>query len=386
MKKIFSFIVIIILASCSPSYDTGNADLDLKLKELDELKSELKRINQEISTKEAEIIALDPSRAIKPKLIATETIAPEGFSHYINLQGMVNSTNTSYVAPRNGAGGYVKKLHVKEGNAVKKGQLLLELDDQVLKQNIQTLQVQLNLAQDVYDRTKSLWDEGIGTEVQMLSSKTNVETLQSQIKQLQEQINTFKVYADQSGIADVVNIKVGELFTGMTAMGPQIQIVNNSELSVIVDVPENYVSQISQGDKVLVEIPALYKSINSTITRLSQSINVSSRSYTAEIKIPTTKDMKPNMVAYVKILNHSNSKAIVVPVNIVQNDNKGKFVFVMKSEGDKSIASKKEVTLGDIYEDNIEILSGLEPGDIIITQGYQSLYEGQIVTNDSKNI
>ena len=206
-----------------------------------------------------------------------------------------------------------------------------------------------------------------------------METLENQIKTQEEQLKTYWVYADQNGIADIVNIKVGEMFTGMSALGPQIQIVNNSDLSVNVDIPENYTGQIQKGAQVIVEVPALNKSIKSTIFRLSNSINVSSRGYTAEIKIPSIENIKPNMAAYVKILNHTNSKAIVVPINIVQSDDNGKFVFVMKKEGDNFVASRKPVQLGQLYGDSIEILSGLVPGDEIITVGYQGLYEGQLI-------
>ena len=159
--------------------------------------------------------------------------SPEGFEAYINLQGEVTSENISYVAPRNGVGGYVKELYIKEGQAVKKGQLILKLDDQILRQSIEATKTQLAFAEDLYNRTKTLWDQKIGTEVQLLSAKNNVDGLKNQISIQEEQLKTYLVYADQSGIAEVVNIKTGELFAGMGPFGPQIQIVNNNDLSII---------------------------------------------------------------------------------------------------------------------------------------------------------
>jgi len=84
----------------------------------------------------------------------------------------------------------------------------------------------------------------IGTEVQLLSAKNNVDALEKQLSVQQEQIKTYLVYADQSGIAEIVNIKVGELFSGVSVAGPQIQIINNNSMNVSVDVPENYISKI----------------------------------------------------------------------------------------------------------------------------------------------
>jgi membrane fusion protein, multidrug efflux system len=378
--KINLLILALILFSCKK--EVPNNTLEAKLAQLTALKEKQSQLMTEIAKVESELVKLDSTRAIKPKLVSTIQISTEGFEHFINLQGAVKSENISYVAPRNGMGGYVKNIYIKQGQNVKKGQLVLKLDDQVLRQGIEATKTQLAFAQNVYNKTKSLWDQNIGTEVQLLSAKNNVDALQSQIAVQEEQLKTYNVYADQSGIADVVNIKPGELFTGATVAGPQIQIVNNSELKVSVDVPENYASKVKQGAKVVVEIPSMGKTFNTTINRISQSINVGSRGFTAECNIPGGLGLKPNMGASIKILNHSNSKAIVVPVNIIQSDEKSKYVYVLKDGANgKKIAHKVNVTIGEIYGDEIEILTGITSGDKLVTQGYQNLYEGQIISD-----
>ena len=384
MNAKFSVLIIILaLMSCGsePEQTTG---IDAKLKELETLKTEMAALSAKIKTTEDEIIKMDPSRGIKPKLVSTATLTPEGFNHYIDLQGVVSSKNISYVAPRNGMGGYVKQLYIKAGQNVKKGQLIMKLDDQVLRQSIESIKTQLGLAKNIYDRTKNLWDQNIGTEVQLLTAKNNVEALENQIKTQEEQLKSFLVYADQNGVADIVNIRVGELFTGMGATGPQIQIVNNANLSINIEIPENYTGIIKQGAKVVVEIPAISKTFETRIDRIAQSINAASRGFTAECSIPNSAGLKPNMSAYTKILNHSNSKAMVIPVNIIQTDEKGKYIYAMQEKDGKKIAVKKPVTIGQLYDDNIEILSGLVSGDQIITQGHQNLYEGQFIEDSQK--
>jgi len=384
MNAKFSVLIIILaLMSCGsePEQTTG---IDAKLKELEALKTEMATLSAKIKTTEDEIIKMDPSRGIKPKLVSTATLTPEGFNHYIDLQGVISSKNISYVAPRNGMGGYVKQLYIKAGQNVKKGQLIMKLDDQVLRQSIESIKTQLGLAKNIYDRTKNLWDQNIGTEVQLLSAKNNVETLENQIKTQEEQLNTYLVYADQNGVADIVNIRVGELFTGMGVTGPQIQIVNNTNLSINIEIPENYTGIIKQGAKVLVEIPAIAKKFETRIDRIAQSINAASRGFTAECSIPSSAGLKPNMSAYTRILNHSNAKAMVIPVNIIQTDEKGKYIYAMQVKDGKKIAVKKAVTIGQLYDDNIEILSGLVAGDQIITQGHQNLYEGQLIEDSQK--
>ena len=386
MKYFIPLFFIFFLIACGqkPQNEAANASvIEAKLKTLADLKNQQADLLKKINATEAELIKLDPTRAIKPKLVSTSLLTTEGFQHFINLQGSVKSENISYVAPRNGMGGYVKNLYIKEGQMVKKGQMILKLDDQVMRQGIEATKTQLAFAKNLYERTKALWEQKIGTEVQLLSAKNNVEALENQIAVQEEQLKTFVVYADQSGIADIVNIKVGELFSGMSIAGPQIQIVNNNDLSVKVDIPENYASKIKQGAQVVIEIPAVGKSFNTTITRISQSVNTSSRGFTAECRIPVTANVKPNMAASVKILNHTNSKAIVIPINIVQSDEKGKYVYLVKDgQNGKKITHKKNVVLGELYGEDIEILSGLTAGDKLIIQGYQNLYEGQVVQDN----
>jgi len=385
MNRFFIFYIILVYAACTPNEEKIQAkkseELIAKQTELTTLKEQLADINSKIVVLQSEIEVLDPESAIKPKLVSTEELTTEGFNQYLNLQGIVKSDNISYIAPRNGMGGYVKQLYIKEGQSVKKGQLVLKLDDKVLRESIEATKNQLSFATNVYNKTKALWDQKIGTEVQLLSAKNNVESLEKQISVQEEQLKTYLVYADQSGIAEIVNIKVGELFSGVSVAGPQIQIINNNSMNVSVDVPENYISKIKTGAKVVVEIPSAGQTFNTTISLISQSINPSTRGFKAECKIPSGINLKPNMAAIAKILNHSTSKAIVIPINNVQSDEKGKYVFVMgKNEKGKTIAQRKTVIMGALYGEKVEILSGLSTGDLLVTKGYQNLYEGQLIS------
>lgn len=276
-------------------------------------------------------------------------------------------------------GGQVKAVYVKKGDAVRKGQLLLKLDDAILQQNLKQLQNQLDFAKNIFQRQKNLWDQGIGTEVQFLTAKNNVESLEKQMDVLKEQMSTSNVYAEVSGIADEVNIRVGEMFQGVTAAGPQIKIVNTSRLKAVVDIPENYLARVARGSKVVVNIPDLPLVVNGEIGLISQSINASSRGFTAEIKLPSNNKLKPNQIAQVKIQDYAASQIIAVPVNMVQSDEKGKYVYVMEKNGEKLIARRKTIITGESYEGSIEVKSGLVAGEQLVTEGYQTLYEGQLV-------
>jgi len=176
---------------------------------------------------------------------------------------------------------------------------------------------------------------------------------------------------------DQVNVKVGELFTGVNQLGYQIRVVDNSTLKAIVEVPENYMNRIKAGDQVIVAIPDMQKQYTSTIRRTSQVINPNTRTFTIEATIPGG-EVRPNSVAAIKIKDFAAPTSIVIPLNLIQTDDKGKYVYVAEQTGKgKMTAVKKMITMGETYGDKAQIQSGLDANMILITEGYQSLYNGQ---------
>jgi RND family efflux transporter MFP subunit len=377
MKQFLLICTLFLIAACSGTKEE-NKDLAGKKAELEKLTKERDAIAAKITTLEADIQKMSGGTvAEKSKLVEVTELLNQDFAHYIELQGKITTENVSYVTPR-GMGGQVKSIYVKEGDNVKKGQLLLKLEDGIIQQNIKQVESQLSFAKNIFSRQENLWKEGIGTEVQYLSAKNNVESLEKQIDLIKEQLSTTSVYAQVSGIVEDVSIRVGETFMGSPMAG--ITIVNPSSMKAVVDVPENYVSKIRKGMPVVVVVPDLNQSFNSSISLVSEIINVTSRSFVAESKVSGNKDLKPNQIAVVKILDHEAKNAIVIPVETVQSDEKGKYVYVAVLEGNKTVARKRTVSIGEFYDELIEVNSGLAKGDKLITKGYQGLYDGQLIS------
>lgn len=392
--KTFGWIVAasFFLASCVDSKKEGNAAINDKKAQLEKLKSDKTKNEEQIAKLQAELLKLDTTSVnpAKVKLVATVPVVLQKFAHYIELQGRVDAENISYISPRTG-GGQVKAVLVKQGDYVKKGQLLLKLDDAILrqtvvasKQQLEGIKTQLGYAKNIYQRQKNLWDQGIGTEVQLISAKTNVTSLENQldaageqVKTYQEQLSTANVYSDVSGVADVVNIRVGETFTGMSAAGPQIKIVNTSTLKAVSNLPENYLGTVTKGTTVVVELPDAHKIINTTVSFTGASIDLVNRGFVVEAKLPSDPSLKPNLIALMKIRDYNAESAIAIPLNTLQNDEKGKFVMVASLENGKLVARKRPVVIGMLNNDILEIKTGLKPGEALITEGYAGLYEGQ---------
>jgi membrane fusion protein, multidrug efflux system len=395
MKKLLILPIFFIAIACGDSKKAKDGALGEKRTELAKLKTESKKLSEKIKSLEADIAKLDTGANKKQtaRLISVTPVTTQDFSHYIELQGRIDADNISIVTPR-GAPAQVTQMFVQKGQMVKKGQLLLKLDESIIKQNIVAAEqqkkgivTQLEFAKNIYQRQKNLWDQGIGTEVQVITAKNNVEALENQIRAtteginvIKEQLKTTNVYAEVSGIADEVNVRVGEVFQGMGMGGPQIRIVNTSSLKAIADIPENYISKIGKGSPVIVSVPDANRTYNSSISFTSASIDPNSRGFNSESRLPYDGSLKPNQIAIVKVLDYSAKNAVVVPVNVVQTDETGKYVYVMVtgSNGSKT-ARKKQVGIGQLYGEQIEIKVGLNPGEQLVTTGYQNLYDGQLV-------
>jgi RND family efflux transporter MFP subunit len=371
----------------------GGSSLEKQKANLASLKKESLSLNAKIASLEKEIAAAGGAETAKAILVAVTPLATQDFTHYIELQGKVESESVSFVTPRAG-GGQVKDLFVKRGDNVRKGQLILQLDNSLIKQsaaaaaqNIETIKSQAALAKMVYEKQKNLWEQNIGSEMQLLTAKTNAEASASQLKAATEQLGMVRdqlaytsVYSNVDGVAEEVNVKVGDLF-----MGPgQIKIVNTSRLKLTTMIPENYAGKVKVGTETSLNFPDIQKIVEAKISVVGNVIDPLSRSFYIEAKLPVDKNFRPNQLVQVKIKDYEKKNAISAPINLLQNDEKGKFIYVAVMENGKLLARKKAVTVGQYYGNNIEILAGLVAGDNVISEGYQTLFDGQNITTSDK--
>ena len=404
MKSIFNFslaaILVVSLAACgsNAAKDKKAEANDLKVK-LEELRKEKKGLDEQIRQVEEKLGKADPSAVQVKKLVSLDTVRITDFAHYIELQGKVDAKNSAYVAPRGGPG-VVKGIYVTQGQTVRKGQLLVKLEDAVQRQSVSLAQQAVpgaesnaKLQQSIYERQQNLWKQNIGSEVQVLQAKTNAENAQSQlnsaraqVRQAQAALNLTNVYAEVSGTIDVLDLRVGETLVGTKGNGdPQISIVNTNSLKVHIPVPENYLSKISVGTPLEVKFPELgNRQVSTKVSLVSRQIDPGTRSFIIEGTLPADKSFRPNQIAEARILDYKVSSTIAIPVNVVQTDEKGKYVFVAEKAGDKVVARRKYLTVGEVYGGLMEIKSGLVAGDQIITEGYQTLYDGQAITTTLK--
>ncbi|TBR18295.1 MAG: efflux RND transporter periplasmic adaptor subunit, partial [Chitinophagaceae bacterium] len=351
MKKLVLITAVVsILISCGNDSKVNQETGQAKKAKLEEIKKTKLAIDAEINKLESEIAALDTTSLDKGKLVAIGSVLQQDFTHFIELQGKVDATDVVIVTPR-GMPGQVKEIFVKKGDVVSKGKLLLKLEDAIVLQQLEALQTQLAFAQNIYNRQKNLWDENIGTEVQLIASKNSVDAIEKQISTVKESWKTTFVYAPISGLVDEVNVKAGEFFSGVNGLGPQIKIFNKSNMKIVTEIPEVYANRVTKGTTVQIIIPDLNQTYNSVISVIGASININTRTFISEAKLPADAALRLNQIAMVKIKDYFAPKAITIPINLVQTDETGKYVFVAEQVDGKLVAKKKIILVGENYKD-----------------------------------
>jgi len=367
IKTIFYSAFLALLVSCSAGSD--------KKAELDTLKAQRDQLNTKISQLENEINPAAENASAEAATVTVTTAEETVFNHYIKVQGTVDGDQNIAVSPQ--MGGIVTAVYVKEGSRVNRGDVMVQLDAQVMKQSIEEVKTQLQLANSIFEKQSALWEKKIGSEVQYLQAKTSKESLEQRLSTMKEQLKMSKILSPISGTVENVPLRVGEMASPGSPMST-IRVINMNVAKISADVSESYATRIQDGNTVLVSFPDLGKEIESRLNFTSRFIDPTNRTFKVECKV-SSKDvpLRANMIAYINIKDYSNKKAFSLPVNYVQNDQTGKFIYVAKQNGKSWVADKRRVKTGKDYDGVIEILEGITLGDKIITAGFQNLNPGE---------
>lgn len=338
-----------------------------KKAELADLQKQQAEINAKITKLQAEVGSSDSGKTTDVAVYAVKTGA---FTNFVQIQGKIDAQDNVTAYPQ--SAGTITAIYAKPGQHVSKGQVLAQLDNSVLQQNIAQSQAQLDLAQQLYNRQKNLWDQKIGTEVQFLQAQTNLQSAKKSVAGLRQQANLYRIVAPISGTVDQMDLKLGQVAQPGTT---GIRIVDADVLKVKADVPESYAGRVGTGNKVQILVPDANDSLVTNVTFAAKAIDPTSRSFAVEIKLPTRKTLRPNMTAIIKIADYSKTDAIAIPVKAVQRAEDGDYVYLNQN----GVAKRVTVKVGVTYGGQSEILSGLKAGDQLITEGASDIEDGDKV-------
>jgi RND family efflux transporter MFP subunit len=376
MKTIIKISLIVLISSfiaaCGSSQkeESPAAKLETYKKQVNDLNKQIEDLEQGINAtgKEAYTGIRIP--------VSTMVVKPEKFAHYFEATGELESIDEAYISPE--VIGQIVTVLVKEGQIVKKGQVLARLNTLVIEKNMQEVKDQLNLAETIFNKQSALWDKNIGSERQFLEAKNNFESLKNKLETMKAQYDYYILKSPINGIVETISLKEGE----MASPGLQfMHVVNIDELYVTAQISETYLPVIVKGEEVDITFPTFPgMQFTRPVYRTGNVINQENRTFLVQVKLdnPTGK-LKPNMLANLEINDYTDPQALVIPSILIRNDLQGRFIYLAEKKDADMIAHKIYITTGKSYLDKTEVLSGLTAGDVLVNNGYNNVSDGVVI-------
>ena len=378
MKKSILFTLIFgLILACSPTEkpDTQSLIDQQNVTGLRERQAELVSQNNTIKAELNRVMqAIDKYDKTKKKsLVTVFDVEETSFAHKVVLQGVVK-TDQNLVLNAEFMGA-VKAIHVKEGQQVKKGDLLVSIDDGGLAQNVALQKVQLDLAKTLFERQERLWKQNIGSEIDYLQTKTAYKSQQKGYEQLLQQLSKSNLYAPFSGRIDDVITEVGQLVS--PGVHPLLRLVNLSSMYVEVDVPERYFPNINKGTIANVEIPVLDHKYKSNVLHKGTHISTGNRTFKISIAADKSIELAPNLITTVRLVDYQNPNTIAIPLEVISENFSGEQYVYVVNENNK--AEKRFIKTGLVEGDVVEVLGGLRIADRVIDEGARLVKENENV-------
>ncbi|MEY4172761.1 MAG: hypothetical protein RL485_1131 [Bacteroidota bacterium] len=376
MKKthlLFAVYAAAAMASCG-SNDATKGDAAELTARRDSLAAVIAKAEGELAEIDLKLAVLDSSAQWN-----TVTLLQAGaaeFQHDFNVYGTVKSDQSVTLYPE--SAGRIQRVLVRSGQKVSAGQVLIELDNSVIQSSLAEIKTQLDLAQTLFDKQKRLWDQGIGSEVQFLQAKTQLEGLQKRLSTAQKQAAMATVRAPFAGSVDEIFAKQGEY----AAPGaPMARLISSGGLRLELDVPETYITRLKVGQKIALDFNSINVKTTASISQVGDFINPDSRTFKVSVNLPSNGQFKPNMMASAQVVDYASTGVLTLPNRLILQDTKGQnytYVFVAAENGLGKV-ERRELTLGVSNNDATEVLGGLKAGEQVIDRGIRSVQTGETV-------
>lgn len=383
MKNLlFPFALITLLAACGDAVDIEKEVL-AKRAERDSLKTEREKLNAAIAAVEEWIARHDPELKRSLPAVTTFALQPREFAHWTEAHGSVRADQNALVYTA--AGGEVRRILVQQGQTVRKGQAIVDIDVDALRQQIQQAESSVELARTVFERQAKLWEQKVGSEVQYLQAKSNKESGEAQLQALKDQLRNAQVLAPFDGVVDEIFPNLGDM---ATPMQPVARVVALGKSSIEVDLAEDLLTKVKLGDPVEVILPETGETVEATIDQIGQYINPNNRSFKVSLRMdPSTgsggSKLRPNQLANVRIRDLDVKDALVVPSRLVMENSAGESYVYVLEEKEGTMRSRK-VMVKVLSAQGGELLiettpGGLKAGDTLIDQGSRLVVDKQEV-------
>ncbi|MFC1533673.1 efflux RND transporter periplasmic adaptor subunit [Thermodesulfobacteriota bacterium] len=304
--------------------------------------------------------------------VITLNLEPKKLEDKINLPAIVEPHEDLWV--KSNVPGQVVNVLVKEGQVIEKGQVLVEFDDRDFISRLERIEANYELAILDHDRMSELAKKRIAAKTDVDKIEARLKDLAAQLKEAKLGLSRTKITAPISGRLNEIKAKIGDR---MGVDKPVAQILQYEEVKVTVGIPESDVAAIFDLKEADVIIEALGKRrVKGKKAFLSRQPRTLARLYDLELVVRNPDGrILPGMFARVELVKKVVKRALVIPIYAVITKGDESFVYVEK----ETRAEKRFIKLGILSGWQIQVKSGLEPGEKVIVVGHRLLDDGQSV-------
>jgi RND family efflux transporter MFP subunit len=364
---------MVLLAACGePTNEEKIAAIEAKIRAQEE---KIRASKAAISDFRAELIKLGVDTLVARDTTSVTVLPVERaeYTEYVEVSAAVSSRENLLIS--SDMGGRIMQLRVREGQRVGRGQVLAELDGEIIRKQIAELENALSLAKTVFEKRKKLWDQRIGSEVEYLQAENNVQSLEKSLATANAQLEKAFVRSPISGTVDKVMLNTGEL----AGPGqPILRVVNLDRVQIKADVSEAYVGRIAVGDQVMLRFPSIGLEQQASVSAVGQVIDPNNRTFTLEVDLPNQQGaLKPNLVGSISLRTFSAPDQVLVPSRLVQSGYNGSFVYVVDSVA--RIAVKRDIELGNSSNGKSIVKTGLAGGEWLVDDGFRTVSDSAYV-------
>lgn len=297
-------------------------------------------------------------------------LSPMDITDAISLPGVVEPWHR--VTLKSQVQGMVKKIPAQEGDAVQKGDVLVEIDPDDYRIALERARAAHALATAEYERDRAVYKKGFLPEAQLDITKTNVALAKADLNNAALMLGRCTIKAPISGVIRRMDAEPGLL---LSVGDPIAQILDLDPVKAVIGIPESDIPAARKLSHVPVTIKALKNRRMEGLTHfISPAPDSTARLYPMELALDNPEgDILPGMFVRARVIRQQVKNAVAIPFYSIITRNDEQFVFVEK----KGIAQKRKVKLGIMEKWMVQIIEGLSPGDHLVVEGHRDISDGQ---------
>lgn len=273
--------------------------------------------------------------------------------------------------------GRISQIAFTDGQRVRKGQLLIQLDDVLQQAELSQAQAQVSIARANLKRNQELVAEKFVAQRVVEESEAALQVAEAQLALAQARLKRMRILAPFDGTLGIRNVNLGDYVKDGADL---VNLEDTSSLYVDFRLPERYQAKLSVGQAVKVELDALPgQTFHAKVQALDPLLDANGRSVAVRsvLTAPPNSPVRPGMFARTTTVFTMNDEALLIPEEAIVPQGGKQFVFVLDTQGEgkekKLLSRRVEVKLGARRESSVQILDGLKAGDTIVVAGQQRL-------------